>query len=136
MLLGIAAMVLVISALTVFIISRRKGKRNNKKIWDASSKKMLLYFFSPLIVGGVICFLFYKLGFSLLIPSTMLIFYGLACLSASKYTFNEIRYLGIFHIIIGLISTQFKEYGLYFFAIGFGCMHILYGILMNLKYDK
>ena len=128
MLVGIAILVLIFSTLTAFIISYRKAKKNKKKMWDASSKKLLLYFFLPLFIGGVFCILFYKYGFNGLIPSTMLIFYGLACLIASKYTLSEIRYLGIVNIIIGLISTQFIAYGLYFWAVGFGFIHIIYGI--------
>ena len=136
MLVGIAILVLIFSTLTAFIIFYRKAKRNKEKMWDASSKKLLLYFSLPLFIGGVFCILFYKYGFNGLIPSTMLIFYGLACLSASKYTFGEIRYLGIVHIIIGLISTQFTDYSLYFWAIGFGCIHIIYGIRTYRKSDK
>jgi len=129
MLVGIAILVLIFSTLTAFIISYRKAKRNKEKMWDASSKKLLLYFSLPLLIGGVFCILFDKYGFKGLIPSTMLIFYGLACLGASKYTLSEIRYLGIVNIIIGLISTQFSDYGLYFWAFGFGCIHIIYGIM-------
>jgi hypothetical protein len=66
----------------------------------------------------------------------MLIFYGLALINASKYTYNDIRYLGISELLIGLCSTLFLGYGLFFWAAGFGLAHIVYGALMYFKYDK
>ena len=68
-------------------------------------------------------------------PAT-LIFYGLALVNASKFTFEEIRSLGIVQIILGLLASYFIEYGLLFWALGFGIMHIVYGIVMHLKYEK
>ncbi len=136
MLVGIAILVLILSIITAFIFSYRKAKRSNEKLWDATSKRMLINFCLPLFSGGAFCIVLYQNGFIGLIAPSMLIFYGLACLIASKYTLSEIRYLGILNIIIGLISTQFIDYGLYFWAVGFGLAHIIYGILMYRKYDK
>ena len=71
----------------------------------------------------------------LVAPAT-LVFYGLALLNASKYTFNDIKYLGVFEIILGLISAYYIGRGLLFWAIGFGVLHILYGTLMYFKYER
>jgi hypothetical protein len=56
--------------------------------------------------------------------------------NGSKYTLSEIKYLGICEIILGLINTQFIGYGLYFWAIGFGVLHIVYGFFMWWKYER
>ena len=47
---------------------------------------------------------------------------------------NEIRYLAITEIVLGLIAGI--SYGLILWTIGFGAMHIIYGIYMYLKYEK
>jgi hypothetical protein len=39
-------------------------------------------------------------------------------------------------IVLGLVNTQFTGYGLYFWAVGFGILHIIYGVLMWWKYEK
>jgi hypothetical protein len=56
--------------------------------------------------------------------------------NASKYTLSEIRYVGIIEITLGLINMWWIGYGLYFWAIGFGVVHIIYGTLMWWKYDR
>jgi len=71
-----------------------------------------------------------------------LIFYGLALISASKYTLDTVKYLGISEVIVGLAAMQFIGYGLYFWAFGFGVLHIVYGGAMyfkereKLRFDK
>ena len=76
-----------------------------------------------------------KKMFGLVAPLTLL-FYGLACVNASKYTIGDIRYLGITMILLGLLSTWFLGYGLLFWALGFGVCHIVYGSMMYFKYDR
>jgi hypothetical protein len=66
----------------------------------------------------------------------MLIFYGLALLNASKYTLKEIRYLGMSEICLGLIASAWVQFGIVFWGIGFGMLHIIYGTFMYFKYEK
>jgi hypothetical protein len=73
-------------------------------------------------------------GFIGLMAPLTLIFYGLALVNANKYTLNEIRSLGILQIVLGLLATGFIGFGLYFWALGFGVLHIVYGVYMHLKY--
>ena len=135
-LVGIALLVLILSTLTAFILSSKKAKKSKEKLWDATTKRLLINFIIPLFTGGAFCIILYQYGLIGLIAPTSLIFYGLACVNASKYTLGDIRYLGLLNIFIGLIATQFIGYGLYFWALGFGILHIIYGIVLYNKYDK
>ena len=135
-LLAIAATVLFLSVLTGILLTLRKAKNQGEKIWDSSSKRLLINFLIPLITGGIfILFLIEKNYFSLIAPLT-LIFYGLACINASKYTLGDVRYLGLTFLILAFISLWFIGYGLLFWALGFGFCHIFYGSLMYFKYEK
>ncbi|MBI1837476.1 MAG: hypothetical protein HYR91_09455 [Flavobacteriia bacterium] len=128
--------VLVLSVVFGVYFTIRKAKKNKQSIWDAASKRLMINLLIPLVTGGVFCFiLLYHSLFGLIAPVT-LIFYGLALLNASKYTLNDIRYLGISEIVLGLISSFIIGYGLYFWAIGFGVLHIVYGAVMYFKYEK
>ncbi len=134
-LVAIALIVLMASVLTAFFLTRRKAKKNNENIWSSTSRRLLKHFLIPLIVGGLFCIVLYQFNLIGLIAPCSLIFYGLACINASNYTVGSVFYLGIANIIIGLIATQFIGYGLYFWALGFGIFHIVYGILMYNKHD-
>jgi hypothetical protein len=132
----IAFTVIVLSLVTGIGLSMRKAKKSNETLWNSSSRRLVINFAIPLMTGGFfIVFLIEKEILVLVAPLTLL-FYGLACVNASKYTLGDVRYLGITLILLGLLSTWFLGYGLLFWALGFGVCHILYGGIMYFKYDR
>jgi hypothetical protein len=131
-----AAVVFFLALASAIFFTTRKAKKNGYKIWDTMARRMLVNLFIPLIVGGVFCIALYKNGqFGLVAPAT-LIFYGLALVNDGKYTLNDIRYLGITEIILGIIGLFYPGYGLELWAIGFGVLHIFYGLMMYNKYER
>lgn len=130
----IAVIILVVAILSGYIFTANKSKKKGLKIWDATTKRLLITFSVPLVVGGVFCLaLLYHHLFVFIAPAT-LIFYGLALVSAERYTLTDVKYLGYFEIALGLISLFFLGWGLVFWAIGFGVLHIVYGLIMHKKY--
>ncbi len=129
------AIVVLIAALGISIyLSVRKATRNGLKAWTSITKRMLLNLLIPLFSGAVLILVFYlNSNYEYIIPS-MLIFYGLALVSAGKFTFGEIQYLGILEVLIGIFALFIPEYGLISWAFGFGILHILYGLIMLRKY--
>lgn len=135
-LLGLAFIILIFALGSGIFFTRRKAKKYNNPLWDAQTKLLLVNLAIPLIAGGVLSLILLMRGLIGLMAPLTLIFYGLALVNASKYTFKEIRSLGIAEIVLGLLSSYFIGYGLYFWALGFGIMHIVYGIIMQLKYGS
>lgn len=112
----------------------RKSKKLKLPIWTSATKNMLFNLAIPLFVGAVFCFaLVYHQMFILVAPST-LIFYGLALLNAEKYTYSDIKFLGFSEVILGSVALFFLGYGLVFWILGFGILHIFYGLLLFKKY--
>ncbi|HLP64571.1 hypothetical protein [Flavobacterium sp.] len=136
LLLLIAAVVLLLSIVTAYLLTVRKAKKVGEKVWNPTSRRLIVNFSIPLVTGGIFTLLLLKSGYFLIIAPITLIFYGLACVNASKYTLRDVRYLGITQIVLGLIATEFPGYGLHFWAVGFGICHIVYGSVMHYKYDR
>jgi hypothetical protein len=133
---GIAISVLVLAIATAVFLTIRKAKKNNQPYFDSSARRLLYNLFIPLITGGIFCLMLANKGYGdLLLPST-LIFYGIALFNAGKYTLNDIRYLGLCEILLGLLSTFFLRYGILFWVTGFGLLHIVYGTWMYFKYER
>lgn len=128
-------MVGFLSAATGIFLTTRKAKKNGENIWDNSSKRLLFNFLIPLVVGGLYCLIILGQGKYGQTGGLMLIFYGLALVSASKYSIGDIKYLGFIQIGLGLIATLRPGYGFWLWVIGFGIMHIIYGTWMHFKYD-
>ncbi len=136
MILMTAFIVLALSLITAYLMTVQKAKKMGEKVWNVSSKRLLINFSIPLITGGIFALLLLRHGVYGLIAPITLMFYGLACLHASKYTLRDVRYLGITEIILGLIAVEFSGYGLYFWILGFSVCHIVYGAVMYFKYDR
>ena len=132
-LIAIALLVALFSIITAYILTKKKAAKDGKSIWNETTKRLLFHFFIPLAAGGIFSLTMLNQGFYGLIAPITLIFYGLALVNASNFTFSNVKYLGIAEVVLGLISLNYIGYGLYFWAIGFGVFHIIYGAIMFVK---
>ena len=129
-LIAIAIIVAGLSISTGYILTRKKAVKNNEKMWTPVSKQLLESFIIPLLTGGILALMLINKGYYGLIAPTTLIFYGMALLNASKFTFSNVKYLAFAEIILGLLSFWFFGKGLFFWILGFGVLHIIYGAAM------
>jgi len=132
----LAGIILILSLVTAYYFTLRKAKVRNENIWSPAAFKALKSFGVPLVTGGIFILLLIWRGEILLISPSTLIFYGIALYSASTYTHRDVATLGILEIVLGLLSMPFPGTGLYFWVIGFGVLHIIYGAIMHFKYDR
>jgi hypothetical protein len=128
--------VLLAALITSTWFTWRKARKSQLPVWDHTSKKLAINMAIPLAAGGFFVLgLLDHTGWSDVVPAC-LVFYGLALVNASKYTLTDIRYLGLMEIALGCISMYYPHLGLYFWAIGFGVLHIIYGLIMWWKYER
>lgn len=133
-LLGIAVAVVAMAGGLYF--TYRKASRLGQKMWNNASRLMFGQLFYPVFAGGVFSLLFIYYGCGMFVAPACLVFYGLALISAGRHTYSDIRYLGMLDVALGCTAMFFPGYGLIFWAIGFGVLHIFYGVMMWSKYDK
>ena len=131
-----AAAVFVAALGLAVLFSTRMAKKNNLPVWDHTAKHLMNSLLTPLLTGGFVCILLWYHGEVHLIVPAMLIFYGLALNNCSKLTVGEIQYLALGEIVLGLTAMAFPEYWLSLWALGFGVLHILYGALLYVKYER
>ncbi len=132
----IAAGTLVAAIISAFIFTWIKSKKQAVPIWGNSAMRLLINLGIPLIAGGIFLFRLIHFGTFGLVAPGCLIFYGLALINAGKYTLGEIRWLGCCELLLGIISLGFVRYGIYFWAVGFGALHIVYGAWMWLRHER
>ncbi|MFD1165765.1 hypothetical protein ACFQ2C_09145 [Sphingobacterium daejeonense] len=133
----IAFVVLAVSVIVGVIMAKAKAKKKaGQSIWNPTSKALLKAMAIPLITGGLFSIILISQGVFGLVASSLLIFYGLSLAAASVFTFREVRVLGILEIILGLLALAFPGYGVVFWALGFGVLHIVYGLIVHKKYER
>lgn len=121
---------------TAIFLTTKKASKNDEQIWDSLTKRLLTSFIVPLAAGGIYTLIILHQQPYGQTAALMLLFYGLALLNASKYTLGDIKYLGYTQTILGLLCAILPDFGFWFWTLGFGVMHVIYGASMFYKYDR
>lgn len=129
-----ALLLLVLSFFTVSAFSLRKMKKQRGAVhFDTTLRRCLLNFSVPMLVGGLLCAAMLMQGHYGLTSTLMLVFYGLALINCSHYTASSIAMLGYAQLVLGIIDCFAMNHAILFWWLGFGLMHIVYGIYFTLK---
>lgn len=132
----IALFVLIAAVLTGWLLTLRQAKKNGESSWNPVSRKLLTGMSIPLITGGIFVLILLYHGQYPLVAPACLIFYGLALINAGQYSFPVVRNLGFWEIALGLTAALLPEHGFWCWIIGFGFLHIGYGLLIHLKLNR
>lgn len=132
----LAIIILILTIGTAVFLSRQKANKRGENLWNPTAKRLLISMAVPLVTGGLLILILISQGLIGLIAPFTLLFYGLALYNASRYTYQDLKTLGLIEISLGIIGSYYVEYGLAFWAIGFGLMHIIYGIYLHYKYER
>lgn len=135
-LLLIAAITFITALVSAFLFTWARTRRSGSTLWDRTVIRLFWNTVLPMAVGAVVILRAMVWGYFEFVAPGCLIFYGLALVNASKYTLGEVRYLGYGQLILGIINLWLPGGGLYFWAAGFGVLHIVYGGLMWWKYER
>ena len=133
----LAAATLLIAVTFAFLFTYRNAKKKHLPIWDKPARLLTINILIPLITGGLfILALVFRFGMYELAAPSMLIFYGLGLVNASKYSVNHTWWLGVAEITVGLAALLYPAYGLLFWIIGFGILHLIYGTILYYSFER
>jgi hypothetical protein len=135
-LLSTAMAVLAIALFAAFTFTYVKAKKDGVPIWGHTARRLLWHTIMPIGVGGLVVIRLIQIEqYDWIVPMSLL-FYGLGLINGSKFTLGTVAYLGYAELALGLIGVWIPEKGLLLWGIGFGILHIIYGIVMWWKFDR
>ena len=132
----IALSVLAAAAVTAGILSYCKSKKTGQSFFSRLTYRALWNFSLPMLAGGIVCISILMHEYYDILASVMLLFYGLALVNTSKFTYSSVAWLGYAFICLGAVDCFWAGHSLLFLTIGFCGFHILYGILFYLHYER
>jgi len=133
----LALVLLAVCFVTVTGMSYYKAKKYNLPFtFDSRMRKMCINFLLPLAVGGILSLAMILKGHYGLTSSIMLIFYGLALVNCQHFTYPTLRFLGYGEILLGLIDCFVAHHAVLFWFLGFGVLHIIFGIIYITLYER
>lgn len=129
----LALILLLLSIATGLYFSYKKAEGN---LWTNATKLLVKEFSLIMIIGGVVVISCLLKGHVMLIAPLCLVFYGLALIHIAAMIKKEIKQLGLILVLLGLVGLFLPSNGLLLWAFGFGVMHIIYGMVMWVKYEQ
>lgn len=135
-LFGLAVITFVLAFAVSFLFTYKRAQKLQLPVWDHTSRRLLWNVMVPIAAGALFIIGMLKYNEWRFVAPACLVFYGLGLINGSKYTLSDIRYLGYLQIILGFINMWYVGYGLVFWALGFGVLHIVYGAIMWFKYES
>jgi hypothetical protein len=127
--------IFLIALAGAYFFTRRNAQRQGQQLWGPAARRVFVSMAVPIVAGAALALASLYYGVGMFVAPSCLLFYGVALVSAGKHTLTEIVYLGYAQILLGILNLMLPGYGLYFWAAGFGVLHIAYGLVMWRRHE-
>jgi hypothetical protein len=120
----------LLAASIMLMLTAEKARVQGKSLWSGSGRKLLFAFLPTMSVGAIVTLAFYLQGHTLLLPGLWLIIYGAAVMTGGAHSIRPIPVMGLLFIVLGslqLLGVATMNLSL---GLGFGALHIIFGILI------
>ncbi len=125
--LGEALLAMAIGSLAV----GAKARRLALPLQSRAARRALLSFVPPLLAGGVLTIVLYQLNVFGMLPGLWLLLYGAAVVTGGAFSVRIVPVMGLCFMLLGGLSlTAPAAWGNAFLMLGFGALHIGFGIVI------
>ena len=129
--LGIALASLLISVLAM----KRKAQAAESSLLSTPARKFWLSLSPPLFAGAVLTIIIWQVGRPNLLPGLWLLLYGTGVVTAGAFSVRVVPVMGLCFMLLGTVTLFFPlAWVNYMMALGFGGLHIIFGIIIARKY--
>jgi len=118
-----------------FVTMARKAQRAGAPLFAGAGRKFILGFAPPLSAGALLSAALYREGLAVLLPGTWLLLYGAAVIAGGAFSVRIIKTMGACFMAVGGIALLAPgRFGDAWMALGFGGLHIIFGLLVARKH--
>lgn len=126
-----AALAMLIAVLAI----KRKANASKGPLLSAPARRFVLSFAPPLFVGALLTAVLYRAGLAAAIPGTWLLLYGTGVVTGGAFSVRVVPVMGLCFMLLGAVALFCPlAWGTTFLAVGFGGLHIAFGIVIARRY--
>ena len=129
-------LVAALVAMTVsFSATARKARLASMPLNTGSGRKLLLAFAPPMLAGAVLTVVLMQLDVLPLLCGVWLLLYGTAVVAGGTYSVSIVPVMGFCFMVLGTAAAFTPaSWGNAWMALGFGGLHVVFGILIARRY--
>jgi hypothetical protein len=114
---------------------QRKARAAGLPVWSAPARKFVFSFFPPLVVGAVLTLVLWRAGLIGAIPGVWLMLYGTGVITGGAFSAPIIPVMGACFLAGGaLASFTPVAWNDAWLGLGFGGLHIVFGVIIARRY--
>ena len=109
----------------------RKAHAIEMSLLSGPGRKFVLGFAPPVLVGGLLTVVLFRGELTQALPGTWLLLYGTAVVTGGAYSVKSVPLMGAAFMVLGALALFTPpEWGDALMAVGFGVLHIVFGIII------
>ncbi len=112
----------------------RKARAAQLSLLSGPGKKFMAGFAPPLFAAAVLTLVLIQAGATALLPGVWLLLYGTAVITGGAASVRAVPLMGGAFVACGAAALLLPGSGNLLLALGFGGLHIVFGILIQVKY--
>lgn len=111
-----------------------KARRAGTTVFSYSGRRFVLSYLPPLVVGALLTLVLVRAGLYAALPGTWLLLYGTGVVTGGAFSVRVVPLMGLCFMALGAMALLAPNWGEWLLALGFGGLHILFGIIIARRY--
>ena len=133
--MGIWGAEAVLALLIGIAAAARKAAHAKMPLLSAPGRKFIAAFVPSLAAGALLTFVLFQSGSVSILPGVWLLLYGAGVVSGGAASVRVVPLMGSSFMVLGAIAlVSPAAWGNILLAAGFGGLHILFGVVISVKY--
>lgn len=129
--LGASALALSIGGWAMAVKARRAGT----PVLSYSGRRFVLSYVPPLAVGALLTLVLVRAGLYSALPGTWLLLYGTGVVTGGAFSVRVVPIMGLCFMGLGALALLAPAgWGEWLMVVGFGGLHIIFGLIIARRY--
>lgn len=112
-----------------------KARRGGTTVFSYSGRRFVLSYVPPLAVGALLTLVLVRAGLYGALPGTWLLLYGTGVVTGGAFSVRVVPIMGLCFMVLGAVALLAPPtWGEWLLAVGFGGLHILFGLIIARRY--
>lgn len=112
-----------------------KARRAQTSVFSYSGRRFVLSYVPPLLVGVLLTVVLERAGLREALPGTWLLLYGTGVVTGGAFSVRVVPLMGLCFMALGAAALFAPPaWGNAFMAIGFGGLHVVFGLIIARRY--